>query len=40
MKVIAIENRVVKLIVPNSEARRRLVKDSRITPIEISSKIK
>ncbi len=40
MKAIAIESRVVKLIAPNGEVRKRLVKDSRITPIELPSEIK
>jgi len=40
IKAIAIENRVIKLIVPNGEARKRLVKDSRITAIGLPPEIK
>jgi len=40
VKAIAIENRVIKLIAPNGKARKRLVKDSRITAIELPSEIK
>ena len=40
IKAIAIENRVVKLISPNGEVKKRLVKDSRITPIGLPAEIK
>lgn len=40
LKAIAVENRVVNLIAPNGEVRRRLVKDSRITSIELPAEIK
>lgn len=40
IKAIAIENRVVKLIAPNGEVKKRLVKDSRITPIGLPAEIK
>ncbi len=40
IKAIAIENRVVKLIAPNGEVKKRLIKDSRITPIGLPSEIK
>jgi hypothetical protein len=40
IKAIAIENRVVKLIAPNGEVKKRLIKDSRITPIGLPAEIK
>jgi hypothetical protein len=40
VKAIAIENRVVKLIAPTGEVRKRLMKDSRISPIELPAEIK
>ena len=40
IKAIAIENRVIKLIAPNGEVKKRLVKDSRIAPIGLPAEIK
>jgi len=40
IKAVAIENRVVKLIVPNGDAKKRLVKDSMIVPIELPAEIR
>ncbi|HMN00761.1 MAG TPA: DUF2130 domain-containing protein [Anaerolineales bacterium] len=40
VKAVAIESRVVKLIAPTGETRKRLVKDSRISPIELPAEIK
>lgn len=40
IKAIAIENRVIKLIAPNGEVKKRLIKDSRITPIGLPAEIK
>lgn len=40
IKAIAIENRVVKLIAPNGDAKKRLIKDSMIMPIGLPSEIK
>jgi hypothetical protein len=40
IKAVAIENRVVKLIAPNGDARKRLVKDSMIMPIGLPAEIK
>jgi hypothetical protein len=40
IKAVAVENRVVNLIAPNGEVRKRLIKDSRITPIELPAEIK
>jgi hypothetical protein len=39
-KAIIVENRVVNLIAPDGEVRRRLIKDSQITPIELPAEIK
>jgi hypothetical protein len=39
IKAVAIENRVVKLIAPDGEVKKRLVKESRITPIELPTEI-
>lgn len=40
VKAIAIEGRVVNLIAPTGDIRKRLVKDSRISPIELPAEIK
>ncbi len=40
MKAIAIENRVIKLIAPNGETKKRLIKDSVIVPIGLPAEIK
>ena len=40
IKAVAIENRVVKLIAPNGDAKKRLAKDSMIMPIGLPSEIK
>jgi hypothetical protein len=40
VKAIAIESRVVNLIAPAGDVRKRLVKDSKISPIELPAEIK
>lgn len=40
IKAIAIENRVVKLIAPNGDVKKRLIKDSMIMPIGLPAEIK
>lgn len=40
VKAIAIESRVVNLIAPTGEVRKRLIKDSKISPIELPAEIK